>query len=59
METKKATNLGVDLGFLNNSIRFTAEYYHNKTEDILIAVPIPGTFVHMTGSRPLSMQDPW
>ncbi len=43
-ETKKATNLGVDLGFLNNSIRFTAEYYHNKTEDILIAVPIPGTF---------------
>ncbi|MEI8224400.1 MAG: TonB-dependent receptor [Bacteroidota bacterium] len=43
-ETKKATNIGIDLGFLKDRITFTAEYFNNKTEDILIAVPIPGTF---------------
>lgn len=43
-ETKKATNIGIDLGFLKDRITFSAEYFNNKTTDILIRVPIPGTF---------------
>ena len=43
-ETKKVTNIGIDMGFLKNRITFTAEYYNNKTTDILISVPVPGTF---------------
>jgi TonB-linked SusC/RagA family outer membrane protein len=43
-EAKKATNIGIDLGFLKDRITFTAEYYNNKTTDILLVIPIPGTF---------------
>lgn len=40
-EEKKTYNLGVDLGFLNNRIMFTAEYYDATTDGLLVSVPIP------------------
>lgn len=38
-ETTTQTNIGVDFGFLNESIFGSAEYYVKKTEDILVLPP--------------------
>ena len=40
-ETNTALNLGIDLGFLDNKLYLTAEYYNSKTEDLLLEVPVP------------------
>lgn len=40
-ETNSALNLGLDLGFLDNKLLFTAEYYNSKTTDLLLDVPVP------------------
>ena len=40
-EKKKTTNFGIDLALLNNRIEFTAEYYKNKSTDLLYGVPVP------------------
>ncbi len=40
-ETNTALNLGVDLGFLDNKLLLTAEYYNSKTTDLLLDVPVP------------------
>ena len=42
-EKKKSTNVGIDLAMFNNRLEFTAEYYKNKSEDLLYAVPVPTT----------------
>jgi TonB-linked SusC/RagA family outer membrane protein len=40
-EKKKTTNVGIDLALFNNRIEFTAEWYKNRSEDLLYAVPVP------------------
>ena len=40
-ETNSATNIGLDLGFLEDRILLTTEYYISTTEDILLDVPVP------------------
>lgn len=40
-ESKTTTNLGLDLGLLDNRVMLTAEYFVSKTKDLLIEVPIP------------------
>lgn len=40
-ESKKSTNVGFDFGFLEDRLTFSAEYYHNTSEDMLIRVRIP------------------
>ncbi|MBS9461071.1 TonB-dependent receptor [Flagellimonas sp. 389] len=40
-ETNTALNLGIDLGFLNNKLLLTGEYYNSKTTDLLLQVPVP------------------
>ena len=42
-EKRKTMNVGLDLAFLNNRIEFTAEWYKNKSEDLLYAVPVPAS----------------
>lgn len=39
-ERKMTTNVAVDLGLLKDRLVFTAEYYRNKTSDLLARVPI-------------------
>lgn len=39
-ETTKAWNFGVDLGFLDNRITASLDYYTRKTEDLLATVPV-------------------
>ena len=40
-ETNTSTNFGVDLGFLENRLLLTTEYYYSKTSDLLLNVPVP------------------
>ena len=40
-EKRKTYNVGLDLAFFNNRIEFTAEWYKNKSVDLLYNVPVP------------------
>ena len=40
-EKKKTTNIGVDIAMFNNRFEFTAEWYKNRSEDLLYGVPVP------------------
>lgn len=40
-ETTETTNFGLDAGFLDQRLIFTADYYMRKTYDILLSLPIP------------------
>ncbi|MEP5339029.1 MAG: TonB-dependent receptor [Algibacter sp.] len=40
-ETNTAKNFGLDLGFMNNQLFLTAEYYISNTTDLLLDVPVP------------------
>ena len=43
-EKKKTMNVGLDLALFNNRIEFTAEWYKNKSTDLLFAfVPVPNS----------------
>lgn len=39
-ETNTMTNIGLDMGFLNDRLSFTAEYYINDLQDMLLNIPI-------------------
>lgn len=40
-ETSISRNIGIDLAFLNNKINFTADYYFNDQEDLLLEEQLP------------------
>ena len=40
-EKKKTMNVGIDMAMFNNRIEFTAEWFKNKSEDLLYGVPVP------------------
>lgn len=40
-ETTTSTDIGIDLGFLNNRLTFEADYFIKKTRDIIVRLPIP------------------
>ena len=42
-ETTTITNLGLDLGFLDNTLSVVTEFYLKDTKDILLSYPIPST----------------
>lgn len=42
-ETTTQSNLGLDAQFLDNKFYITADYYHKKTDGILLSLPVPGT----------------
>ena len=42
-ESTSMLNIGLDLGILNNRLRFTTDVYTSRTEDLLLFVPIPST----------------
>jgi TonB-linked SusC/RagA family outer membrane protein len=47
-ETSHMTNIGIDLGFLNNKITFTAEYFNTRTKDMILPQPIPLSYGYDT-----------
>lgn len=42
-ETTDQYNAGIDIGFLDNKISITIDYYHKKTNDLLQQVKIPNS----------------
>ena len=42
-EKTNQVDIGIDLGLFKNRLMITADYYHKKTTDMLLAVPIPTT----------------
>lgn len=40
-EKKITTNIGIDLALFNNRLEFTAEWYKNRSKDLLYSVPVP------------------
>ncbi len=40
-EKTKQLNIGLDLGLLNNAFTLSAEYYQRKTDNLILAVPLP------------------
>ena len=42
-ETTTQTDIGLEIGFLNNRYSLEVDYYNKKTKDLLLNRPIPGT----------------
>lgn len=42
-ETTNQTDIGLDIGLFKDRISIVADYYYKKTEDLLLAVPVPRT----------------
>ena len=40
-EKTKQLNIGVDLGLFKNKFTLSAEYYQRKTDNLILAVPLP------------------
>ena len=40
-EKKQSTNIGLDLAMFNNRLEFTADWYNNRSKDLLYGVPVP------------------
>jgi len=40
-ESSKMTNVGIDLGLLNNKLSFTAEWFNKVTDNLILAAPYP------------------
>ena len=49
-ETTKQLNIGMDLGLLNNAVTLSAEYYQRKTDNLILAVPLPPSVGYLTSS---------
>jgi TonB-linked SusC/RagA family outer membrane protein len=43
-ETTRMFNIGTDFGLLRNAFNVSFDFYHNLTHDILINLPVPGTY---------------
>ena len=44
-ETTRSVNVAIDLGFFNNRIQTTFEWFDKKTSDILMQLAMPGIFL--------------
>lgn len=42
-QSNRSSDIGLDLGLLDNSLTLTADYYSNKVSNLLVAIPIPGS----------------
>jgi len=51
-EKTKQLNIGLDIGFLRNKFTLSAEYYHRKTDNLILNVPLPPSFGFITSEVP-------
>ncbi len=49
-ETTKQINIGLDLGLFNNAFTLSAEYYQRKTDNLILAVPLPPSMGYLNSS---------
>jgi len=50
-ERSESINVGADLGFLEDAITVTAEYFQNTNDEILLTVPLPNSFGYSGDTR--------
>ena len=53
-EKKTTTNIGIDLAMFNNRLEFTAEWYKNKSKDLLYNVSVPKNAGVSNGTVPMN-----
>jgi TonB-linked SusC/RagA family outer membrane protein len=49
-ETTKQTNVGLDLGVLNNKLTLTVDYFHRQTDNLILGVTVPPSFGYINNS---------
>lgn len=49
-ETTKQINVGLDVGILRNAFTLSAEYYQRKTDNLILAVPLPNSLGYLNGT---------
>lgn len=47
-ETTKQTDIGVDLGLLNNKFTLTADYFRRRTDNLILSVQTPPSFGYLS-----------
>ena len=50
-ETTKQTDIGLEMGFFDNRLNFSADYYYKTTHDLLLQVQIPATSGYGSGLK--------
>lgn len=50
-ESTAQFDLGLDLGFLNNRLALTVDYYNKRTKDLLLLANLPASFGYLTGFK--------
>lgn len=43
-ESTTETGVGIDAGFFNGKVNFSADYFHKMTNDILLAIPVAAAY---------------
>lgn len=49
-ETTKQLNIGLDLGLMKNAFTLSLEYYQRKTDNLILAVPLPPSMGYLNSS---------
>ncbi len=49
-EKTKQINIGLDLGLLRNKFTLSAEYFQRKTDNLILAVPLPPSVGYLTST---------
>lgn len=53
-ESTKQTDIGIDLGFLNNKLNLTVDWYDRKSSGLLVQVPVAAsTGASLSGAQPV------
>lgn len=50
-ERTEQTDVGLDIGFLNNRIALNVDYYYKKTSDLLLNASLPSSTGYLTGFK--------
>lgn len=49
-EKTKQINIGLDLGLFRNAFTLSAEYFQRKTDNLILAVPLPNSLGYLNGT---------
>ena len=57
-ETTNQTDVGIDLGFLNNRLTLSADWYDRKSSGLLVSIPLPASVgADLTGANPIKYEN--
>ncbi len=57
-ETTDQTDVGLDLGFMNNRLNLTVDWYDRKSSGLLVTIPLPASSgAALNGSQPIKYEN--